>query len=253
MTGIFFALTRNGHNRAWRVSGAHFSIRETAMTASTYLKSRVRRLRSCLLASSVALFAVAAHAAPTLLVSDGVLLGADNVFESDGFSYSVRFTSGTCAGVFSGCASTDDLTRNNEALGFDAAQELREWVLIDGPAGFFNAFPNLTAGCFISVYCNVYMPLSVFEDSTGAKRVMTVSIYNMQNPINDPEWQDEIFYSNAQHALYIDEELTGDTWAVWSRAELDPTPVAEPSSLALLGLAAAALGWSQRRRRVRAP
>jgi hypothetical protein len=87
-----------------------------------------------------------AWAAPILDVQGGQLMGASGV-DVGGTLYDVEFRDGTCIELFAGCDSAEDfLVLASEGEAGMAAQALLDQVLVDGPSGSFDSFPEFTNG-----------------------------------------------------------------------------------------------------------
>jgi len=193
---------------------------------------------------------VTLHAAPILIVdANGLLTGArgvtiNNFYPQDAGPWDVDFLDGTCAQVFGVCDDSHFALHqfDNEA----AWNALVATVFVDGPAGLFDSFPNLTLGCQGS---NVVKCIAVTPDQTrpsvpiahwvGAGAMNTLAVGSCL-PIQQS--------CNSGEIGFLDIDLTDDpnrVWARWSRPS-----VPEPSIPALLGFAIAGIGIMRWKRRI---
>jgi len=91
------------------------------------------------------MFALPSFAEVNLVVSNGVLLGAQHV-KVNGNLYTVMFVDGSCIQLFSNCSSTR-FAFHDLKTAMDAGQVLIDQILIDGPSGQFHSHPALVGGC----------------------------------------------------------------------------------------------------------
>jgi len=112
-----------------------------------------------------------ARAAPDLVVSGGVLIGANGV-SVNGALYDVRFLDGTCLSLFSGCDSLSDFTFTEASAVNAASRALLDQVFVDGPLGDFDSRPSLTRGCADNTgqgFCAVFTPADTLVNNSLAQ------------------------------------------------------------------------------------
>jgi hypothetical protein len=184
---------------------------------------------------------VPCNAAPTLVVSDGVLTGARGVPVA-GRLYDVEFHDGTCSDVDGACAS---FAFDYDGA-VDAAWALLDLVLIDSPEPWMlDSRPNLVRGCVGTYdYCQIFTPAR-FETQGGTEFLVNAVAINQSSPSQYTDW----VISGLLLPAHDTRPYQYQTWAVWT--DVTPSSVALPSSasLTLLGMAslfAARRGRSKR-------
>ena len=173
---------------------------------------------------------LSARAVPILLTdSSGQLAGATGV-TVDGSLYDVYFVEGSCEQVFSGCDSVSDFFFDSATARL-ASLALIDTVAIDG-AVLYDTEPELTVGCEDLGVCAMFTPFGF--DQFGQVDTWFGSNKVSGDFINDTAFPTDWDYSDVPTRV----------WAVWRNAG-DPLDVAEPYSLALIGIGFCAIALAR--------
>ena len=117
--------------------------------------------------------------------ADGILMGARNLQLDNLGTWDVDFIDGTCAQFYSECVHPNPgflvvSFRNTVVQGQweHANSLLHQFILIDGPAGMFDSFPNLTNGCqgAAVTQCVIISPEFLFGGSSSVEGPGTVNL-----------------------------------------------------------------------------
>ncbi len=204
---------------------------------------RVLRALAQVLAFAVSVVNMPVHASPDLLIDagSGKLTGATGV-DVSGNLYDVSFQDGSCLGLaIAGCIPGTTFVFGTQAAALTASQALLNSVLIDvGPEQLFDAQPELTRGCEVTLACFIATPYG-FNFGFLVAVIATNHAVNANDSLNPS-------FSAATTTDFTDHPDV--TWAIWTPRS-PVTPVSEPASLPLLASAGLALIATVRRQQAR--
>jgi hypothetical protein len=127
------------------------------------------------IASSFLIVAPAqAQTTPTLRISEGKLMGANDV-SVNGSLYNVSFQAGTCSGLYDGCDDVSDFLFPTVTLAQDASNALLSQVFVDNQFGNFDSNPTLTNGCSFASECGVITAFQSFSWTMNGHQAQNVS------------------------------------------------------------------------------
>lgn len=180
-----------------------------------------------------------ASATPTLLITDGILTGANNV-EVNGKLYNVAFVNSIC-NVMSNCSEpVFELATQSNAQA--AAQALLDQVFVDSSDGNFDSVPSNVSNCKNSPYCQTFIPYALTD--WNLNQFYALDVINLSGAGIDHINQN----MNAMVNRFVLEEGWGSNFAVFTSANEVPNDVPEPGSIALIGISLAGLAFARRRK-----
>jgi hypothetical protein len=164
-----------------------------------------------------------AHAAPLLVIDQGLVTGARGV-DVQGTLYDVDFVDGSCPDLFTGCDDAGDFTFTTEAAATAAAQALLDQVFVNDALPL-DTQPELTFGCYTVTRCDTFTMFAPF-DALNASVVRTSNF----SDANLDFTQSTLISLNSDFSTVED----GQVFARWSEAAVVPLPA--PALLLLAGL-----------------
>ena len=183
-------------------------------------------------------FVVSSHAAVILQVnSDGQLTGATGVTVL-GELYDVKFTDGTCIDLFTGCSGPIHFMFALHTAD-SASRALLDVVFV----GEYDTNPEKTIGIEATSIGYILTPYSAWCNTWNCTTNVHYSV-----ALNGNSTQPDGIAGGSMPTTW---DLTEDdrfVYAVWAKHVPAASTVPEPSTGALLGVAALALIWSKRRR-----
>ena len=167
--------------------------------------------------------------AATLIVNGGELQGATDVV-IDGMLYNVLFQDGTCIAAYSGCDELSDFTFTSQSDAYVASEALLDQVFIDGPVGFFDSRPELSAG--VSDSTNVFFTPYALGTSSGRPLFTGSAAFNLSDGAID------IIEGRSSETIDFDySQSSFETFAVWTATGVAaPIPLPTGALLLLTGL-----------------
>ena len=193
----------------------------------------MRRIFAILGGIAAMLIAAPAAAATPTVNGSGQLTGATGVTVS-GSTYTVTFTDGTCAGLFSGCDAVSDFTFQTQAAAQAAAAALLAQVIVGTS---FDTAPGTTFGCIGGEACSMLIPFG-----------FTGTDFNSVATLNGVAVNSSAIFLNASPTTFDTGTSNARVWALFSLAV-----VPEPASWAMMLFGFGAMGLAIRRRRIAAP
>lgn len=170
-------------------------------------------------------------------VQNGKLIGASGI-DINGELYSVTF-GGSCSSMYGGCnSSLFDFTTQQGAISALTAlfnQVLVDNVNVNGTIYNFDTVPQLVQSCDSTGFCEMWVPYQISGDLVTSAWWVNIS---GNDYVGSNAWTGPYTYGDLESYM---------AFTNWEKMPANETP--EPTSMALLGLGLAGLGFARRNRK----